>query len=142
METITIENDIKVFYVTAKSFPDGIMDANEKLHSLVPFTPGRKYFGISRPENGIIVYKAAVAEVNNGEAEKLNLEELVLEKGKYISLTINDYMKDIQSIGRAFKELLSYPGLDPQGYCVEWYLPAGKAGLDDKNVRCMIRLKE
>jgi hypothetical protein len=27
METITIDNDIKVFYTTAKSFPEGIMEA-------------------------------------------------------------------------------------------------------------------
>ena len=135
METITIDNDIKVFYITAKSFPDGIMDAHEKLHGLVPFSKERKYFGISRPENGVIIYKAAAEEINAGEAEKFNLETIVLKKGKYISLKIYDYIKDIQSIDRAFKELLSYPGLDPQGYCVEWYL-------NDKDVRCMIRLNE
>jgi len=135
METITIDNDIKVFYITAKSFPDGIQDAHEKLHSLTPFSAERKYFGISRPENGIIVYKAAAEEINPGEAAKLKLDTLVLKKGKYISLMINDYTKDIQSIGRAFKELLAYPGLDPRGYCVEWYLKG-------KDARCMVRLKQ
>ncbi len=135
METITIDNNIKVFYVTAKSFPDGIMEAHEKLHALVPFLTNRKYFGISRPENSAIVYKAASEEINPGEAEKLNLDTLVLKKGKYISLSINDYMKGIQSIDRAFKKLLLYPGLDPQGYCVEWYQ-------NGKDVKCMIRLKE
>ena len=135
METITIDNDIKVFYITATSFPDGIKGAHEKLHSLIPFSTERKYLGISRPENGVIVYRAVAEEINPGEAAKLKLNTLVLKKGKYISLMINDYMKDIQSIGRAFKELLAYPGLDPQGYCVEWYL-------SDKDVRCMIRLKQ
>jgi len=135
METITIDNDIKVFYMTAKSFPAGIMEAHEKLHSLVPFSTNRKYFGVSRPENGIIVYRAAAEEIKQGEAEELNLDTLVLKKGKYISLTINDYLKDIQSIDRAFKKLLSHPGIDPQGYCVEWYL-------DRKDVRCMVRLNE
>ncbi len=90
---------------------------------------------MSRPENGVIVYKAAAEEINKGEGEKLNCGTLVLKKGKYSCLTINDYMKDIQSIGRSFKELLSYPGLDPNGYCVEWYLT-------DKDVKCMIKLKE
>jgi predicted transcriptional regulator YdeE len=135
METITIDNDIKVFYVTAKSFPADIMESHEKLHSLIPFSANRRYFGVSRPEDGVIVYKAAAEEINPGEAEKLNLETLILKKGSYISLTINDYMKDIQSIDRAFKELLSNPGIDPQGYCVEWYLSG-------KDVRCMVRLKE
>ena len=135
METITLENDIKVFYITAKSFPDGIIDAHRKLHELVPFSTDRKYFGISRPENGTIVYKAATEETSQGEAEKLNCDTLILKKGKYICLTINDYMKDLQSIERAFKTLLSHPNLDPEGYCVEWYL-------NNKDVKCMIRLKE
>jgi hypothetical protein len=135
METITLDNDIKVFYITAKSFPDGIMAAHKKLHELVPFSTDRKYFGISRPENSVIIYKAAAEEINEGEAVKLNCDTLVLKKGKYICLTINDYIKDIQSIDRSFKKLLSYPGLDPNGYCVEWYL-------NDKDVKCMIRLKE
>jgi hypothetical protein len=135
METITLDHDIKVFYVTAKTFPGGIMDAHKKLHELVPFSTGRKYFGVSRPENGAIVYKAAAEEINQGEAEKLNCDALLLERGKYICLTINDYMKDIQSIDRSFKELLLYPGLDPKGYCVEWYF-------NDKDVKCLIRLNE
>ena len=81
------------------------------------------------------MYMAAAEEINPGESEKFNLDTLVLKKGKYISLTINDYMKDIQSIERAFKKLLANPEIDPQGYCVEWYLSG-------KDVRCMVRLKE
>ena len=135
METIAIDDDIKVFYVTAASFPDGIMAAHQKLHSLVPFSTDRRYFGISRPEKGVIVYRAAAEEVNPGEGEKFNLDTLVLKKGKYISLTINDYMKDISIIDKTFKKLLSNPDIDPQGYCVEWYL-------SQKDVRCMVRLKD
>ena len=136
METTTLDRDIKVFYVTAKSFPDGILEAHQKLHSLVPFSTDRKHFGISRPENGAgIVYRAAAEEIKEGEAEKLNCGTLILKKGNYLSLTINDYMKDIQSIDRSFKKLLSSPNLDPQGYCVEWYL-------NNKDVKCMIRLKD
>jgi len=135
METFTFENDIRVFYVTATSFPDGIKASHEKLHALVPFSASRRYFGISRPENGIIVYKAAAEEMETGEAGKLNCETMLLKKGQYICLSIHDYMKDLKSIERAFKELLEHPGIDPQGYCVEWYQ-------SDKDVKCMIRLDE
>ncbi len=136
METIFQEQDTKVFYVTATYFPDGIQVAHEKLHALVPFSTDRKYFGISRPENnGPIVYRAAAEEIKKGEAEKLNCDTLVLKKGKYISLTIHDYTKDIQSIAKAFQQLLSSPGLDLQGYCVEWYV-------NNQDVKCMIRLEE
>ncbi len=135
METITVDNDINVLYIKAASFPEGVLEAHKKLHALIPFSTDRKYFGISRPRNGVIVYKAAAEEINQGEAEKLNCATLVLSKGKYICLTVKDYRKDLQNIGRAFKALLSFPGLDPQGYCIEWYLT-------DEDVNCMIRLKE
>lgn len=135
METTTFSSDIAVFYVTAASFPDGILAAHQKLHAMIPFSTNRKYFGISRPENDVIVYRAAAEEIKPGEAEKLHCGMLVLKKGEYICLSITDYMKDVQSIQQAFDKLLSQPGLDPQGYCVEWYI-------NDKDVKCMVRLKQ
>ena len=41
-QTTTLEKDIKVFYVTATSFPQGIGEAAQKLHSLFPFSAERK----------------------------------------------------------------------------------------------------
>lgn len=136
METFTLDNDIKVFYITATSFPDGIMDAHQKLHVLVPFSTQRKYFGISRPENGHdIIYRAATEETYPGEAETYHCETLILKKGSYISTTLHDYMKDLSIIGRTFDELLTHPDIDPNGYCVEWYL-------NQQDVKCMIRLNQ
>lgn len=134
METIISDKDIKVFYVQATSFPDGVLAAHEKLHSMVPFSKERKYYGISRPENGHdINYKAATEETFQGEAEQYKCDTIILKKGKYVSITIRSFMDDAKSIGRAFEKLLSQPGLDPQGYCVEWYM-------NEKDVQCMIRL--
>ena len=135
METTMLDKDITVFYVTAGTFPSGIMEAHQKLHALVPFSPGRKYFGISRPENGIIVYKAAAEELEAGEGKKLGCENMVLKKGKYISVTIPDYQKNIESIGETFKTLLNQPGIDPKGYCIEWYI-------NPNDVKCMVRLEK
>ena len=42
-------------------------------------------------------------------------------------------MKDPQSIGNAFKELLKNPNLNPHGYCIEMY-----KDLHDKDVVCMV----
>lgn len=136
METSFLERDIKVFYVTADAFPQGVLAAHEKLHSMVPFSTQRAYFGISRPENGSgIVYKAATEETFHGEAEQYKCNTLILKKGKYLQIMVKNYMKDIPAIGKAFDKLREQPGLDPQGYCVEWYL-------NDKDVKCMIRLEK
>ena len=135
METITIDKDITVCYVTATSFPEGVLAAHQQLHAKIPFSTGRRYFGISRPESadGTIVYRAAAEELQPGEGDQYGLDTLVLKSGRYISITIHNYMQDLQSIGNAFNKLLK-EAIDPQGYCVELYL-------SDKDVRCMVRLK-
>ena len=134
MDTVIMDKDIKVFYLTAKSFPEGILQAHQKLHSKVPYSTQRKYFGISRPENGTITYKAAAEEIEPGEAEKYNCETFIIPKGQYINLMVKNYIRNLEQIGEAFKRLTSYPGIDPNGYCIEWYL-------NDKDVQCMIKLK-
>jgi predicted transcriptional regulator YdeE len=135
MENYVLENDITVFCITATSFPAGVMAAHKELHSLVPFSTERKYFGISRAnEKGEIIYKAAAEELIKGELEKHGLEKVVLKKGNYLSAEIHDYMKDLPSIGKTFQEMISQPTIDPQGWCVEWYL-------SQEDVRCMVRLK-
>jgi len=134
MEKFTIEEDIKVFCEPAKSFPGGIIEAHKELHSIITSSAERRYFGISRPDaKGIIIYDAAAEEIYQGEAEELGCEKFVIQSGQYISLLIEDYVNDITTIAKAFQLLISYPGIDPEGYCIEWYL-------NEKDVRCMVRL--
>ncbi|ELR73271.1 hypothetical protein C900_04782 [Fulvivirga imtechensis AK7] len=136
METFILEKDIKVLYVEATSFPDGIMEAHEKLHDLVPFDINRRYFGISRPENGTIVYKAAAEVTFSGEAEELNCDTMTVKKGRYISSTVRNFKQEPHKIEKAFQKLLMHDNLDLKGYCVEWYMN------DEDIVKCMIKLKD
>lgn len=132
MEMIVIELDIKVLYVTAASFPEGIQGAHERLHEIIPYSKERRYFGLSRPENGVIVYRAAAEQFE--QEQDFNCEALIIKKGKYRSITVANYKNDPQKITKAFNELISYPDIDPNGYCVEWYQ-------GDEDLKCMVRLK-
>lgn len=137
MEEINLTKDITVMCVTAASFPKGVIAAYTKLHLLVPEPDKRKYFGFSHPDKtGEIIYKACTEELTPGEGEKLGLETLVIKRGKFASIFIKDHMKDASAIGNAFKKLLTHPQLDPQGYCLEWYI-----NFTDGDVRCMVPLK-
>ncbi|MGG9971819.1 hypothetical protein ACQ33O_08520 [Ferruginibacter sp. SUN002] len=134
MTIFNLETDIEVYCITAKSFPDGVLEAHQALHALIPYTTDRKYFGISYPEKpGSIIYKAAANELISGELSKHDLEKFIVKKGKYNCILINDFMQNIPAIGTAFQKLISQPDIDPNGCCVEWYL-------SDKDVRCMVRL--
>lgn len=134
MDSFILGEDIKVMCITATSFPDGIERAHIQLHAMLTEKERRRFFGVSwRTENGDILYKAAADEMDAGEAEKLGLETFTIKKGPYNSFYIKDFMQDVGSIKRAFKLLLSQHEVDPDGYCLEWYI-----GEDD--VKCMVPL--
>ncbi len=135
IEIIKIDNDIRVYYVTASDFPDGILEAHQSLHSSIHYTDQRRYFGISRPENHTIVYRAAAEVLAEDEAEGKALETMIIKKGSYSCIDLPNYTEDFEGIGSAFQRLITLPDIDPQGYCIEWYL-------NDKDVKCMIRMEE
>ena|SRR5215210_4175028 len=134
MEKYNLPNDFKVFCVTAKSFPDGIKEAWEKLHKMLPTTEGRTFYGISYGDGkGGIIYQAAVTESFEGEAEKYGCESFTIKKGEYLTEPITDYMKNIETIGTTFQRLLADPRLDSNSYCLEWYK-------NDREMFCMVKI--
>jgi predicted transcriptional regulator YdeE len=134
MELFGIENNIPVICVTATSFPGGVKEAFNTLNNKITGKEGRTEYGISYMDNnGQIIYKAAVNELEKGEAEKLGMESFTIRKGTYLSETVKDFMENIPAIGETFRNLLKDPRLDRNGYCVEIYF-------NEKDVRCMVTL--
>ncbi|MGB4843259.1 MAG: hypothetical protein WBP16_02205 [Ferruginibacter sp.] len=135
MVTYRLEEDIKVYYITAPSFPDCVLETHQKMHSLVTYNPGRKSFGISYPvKTGKIIYKVAAEELENGELEKHGLEEMIIPKGDYLFIDIKEFTKNVPAISKAFDKLIHDVRIDPNGFCVEWYL-------DMDTCRCMVKTK-
>jgi hypothetical protein len=136
MENFNLEKDIKVFYITAKSFPYGIGEAHQKLKALLPHTEGRQFYGISYLNNGEgIQYKAAVAEAFAGEGGSYDCATFMIKKGSYLRETLIDWQKEDGVVEKTFKQLLSHPRLDKNGYCLEVYL-------SENDMRCMVKLQD
>lgn len=134
MQEFIVDNDIPVLCVATKTFPAGIMEAFNKLHSIVPYADKRDSYGISRGSKDGVIYKAAAEQLKEGEAEQYGCESFVIKKGTYTSTILNDWKKDEMAIARTFQALLTNPDIDPDGACIEKYMG------DD--VQCMIRLKD
>ena len=135
METVQLASDIQLFCVTAKSFPDGVLEAHQTLHALFPYNNKRKYFGISWPDkSGNIIYKAAAEELVTGELANHNLETKTIPGGNYLFIDVPDLMKNIPEIGKAFDKLIHDERIDPNGFCIEWYLTQDLC-------RCMVKTK-
>jgi len=134
MEKYKIEQDIKLFYVQADSFPLGVGGAFKKLNELIGHKKRRLLYGISFPDGaGNFVYRAAVEETFPGEAEKAGCPIFTVRKGDYISAYLSDWKKDESIIGQTFQGLLRDPSIDKQGYCLEIYP-------NEKDVQCLVPL--
>jgi len=130
MDNYTFQKDVPTYCVTAESFPEGIAAAHHKLQGALPHNDRRDYFGISwRDKTGKIVYKAA-AQIMEGESMP-DLETFVIKNGPYNAFYIYDYRKNPDSIGDAFELLLKQHEVDPNGYCLEWYI-------NENDVKCMV----
>jgi hypothetical protein len=136
IENFVLNSDVKVLCVTAKSFPNGIVEAFQTLENLDPSICERPFYGISfQNREGKIIYKAAVAEEFEGEGSRYGCETFVIGRGEYQTITIYDFMENIDVIPKAFQKLLEDPRLDLNFPCVEWYKSS-------KEVMCMVRINQ
>ncbi len=136
MDSFNLSEDIKVMYIPATHFPEGVERAHIQLHAMFTEKSGRRFFGISCPDkDGEIIYKAAADEMESGEAERLGLKTFVIKKGNFHSFFIKDFMQDVGNIREAFKILLAQNDVDPNGYCLEWYI-------GDADVKCMVPIDQ
>ena len=133
MELIEQTHDLTILYVTASSFPDGIMDAFRALERKLSETGDRIFYGLSKPNNkGVIVYKAGALQTKEDEAKRLELESIVVPKGLYLSQEVKNWKKKPEMIGNVFQKMIHDPRLDPSTYCVERY--------EGEDVVCMVRI--
>lgn len=135
MELIARTEPTTVYCNTAASFPDGVLKAHQLLHQIYPSAEGRQYFGISRPENGTIIYKAAVSLAPGEKPVTDKFEKFVIRKGLFLSSTIQNFMDNVTSIQKTFEYLLRDPRVDFEGYCLEEYP-------NEKDMICMVTLDE
>lgn len=135
MDSFILDENIPVMYVNADRFPEGIESAFETLHRTIPQRENRRYFGISRPENGVIQYRAAAEIFIDEDAASLGLSSMRIKGGSYNTYYIKDYREKTEAIGECFQLLLGQAEVDPDGYCVEWYI-----GPND--VKCMVRCND
>ena len=133
MEKYTFQNDLKVFGVQVKTFPNGIGEAFDGLVKMLPGGFDRSYYGISYMSNdGAMVYIAAAIEKQEGEAEKYNCERYIIEKGEYLAITVNDWRSKTDCIKDVFHEIIKDNRIDKTRPAIEWYK-------DEKEMICMVK---
>jgi hypothetical protein len=133
MEQLTIDNDLKVFGIEVKTFPAGIDEAFRELIRKTGDLPGaRNYYGVSSMKDARIIYKAVAEQKFNDEAEKLNFEKSIIEKGAYLFTTLKNWRTQTNCIKDIFHEMMNNDRTDKTKPCVEWYK-------NDEEMLCLVK---
>ena len=132
MEDYLFENDIVIACKRASHFPEGVAEAFETLHAIIPFSTDRKFMSFSWMTCEKEIIYLAGAEIYDGESFP-SLENITLKKGKYRGKVIKNFIDKIPQLGQLFQELCRDPDLDKEGYCVEWYF-------NETDVKCHVKL--
>jgi hypothetical protein len=136
METYNLKNDLKIFGKEVTTFPLGIKEAFSALVDMIPDGFKRSYYGLSYTnENRKIIYMATAEEKYGGEAEEYNCEQYTVEKGEYLAVTINDWLKKVDCIKDVFHGMMEDDRADKTKPVVEWYKT-------ETEMLCLVKMKE
>jgi hypothetical protein len=133
MEIYNLKNDIRVFGMQVKNFPNGVGEAFHDLIKLFPADDKRSYYGIfSMAQGGNMIYHATAEETYRGEAEKYKCERLTIEKGQYLTEPLRDWRKNTDCIKDVFMKMNTDSRVDHTKPGIEWYK-------NDDEMLCMLK---
>jgi len=136
METYDLKKDLKVFGKEVKTFPQAVKEAFSSLLNMIPDGFKRSYYGLSyMDDKGKMVYIATAEEKDEGEAEKYNCERYTVEKGEYLAVTLDDWLKKVDCIKDIFHEMMEDDRADITRPVVEWYKT-------ETEMLCLVRMKQ
>jgi len=136
METYNLKNDLKVFGKEVTTFPLGVKEAFGSLLNMIPDGFKRSYYGLSyMDEKGKIIYMATAEQKHEGEAERYNCKRYVIEKGEYLAVTIDNWLKKIDCIKDIFHDMMEDDRADKTKPVVEWYKT-------EAEMLCLVKMKE
>lgn len=130
------EASLTLIVEKADDFGKGIAESFVRLADKLN-TPGqrRECYGIITKENGNLEYYAAFTELYEKEAEDKKLPKRILESGKYVSIVIHEWNKNLLHIGPTFDQILKSGLADANKPCIEFYK-------SEQELVCMVQAKQ
>jgi hypothetical protein len=136
MEEFYIEKDICLVYELANDFESDIAASFLRLAEKIK-NDGKKRdcYGIVISEKNVMQYRAAYTESNSGEGIALRIPTIVIPRGNYYSIRMEDWSKKLLQIGPTFDQLLQSGKVDLKSPCIEYYKT-------ERELICMIKSSE
>jgi hypothetical protein len=121
IKTILLKNDIPVFGIRVRHFPEQIGDAFGQLVTRIDDQINRTYYGICGKGGEGLIYWAAAEELTPGEADRYHCEATQVQRGLYLSVKITAWREKIPAIQQVFLRMKEDPRADQTKPIVEWY---------------------
>lgn len=134
MEIYHLPHNITVFGNTVEAFPAGVGEAFDSLINTLPGDNNRLYYGLSWCTGNDITYVAAAEEKTAGEARQYGYETFTIEKGTYLSVTVQDWQNKTACIKDVFHEIMLDERADDKTPAIEIYK-------NDKEMICLVAVK-
>lgn len=113
--------DLKLMYVEALTFPNGITEAWNKLEQILKSLKGRKFYGSSQCINVKMEYRACVIPLDDDEPKILGLETFIISASNYAVKKLKNWAKQLQLIPEIFDELSSKHTVKKGSPFLEYY---------------------
>lgn len=127
--SLVSRDETAVIAVEAASFPDGISEAWKRLETLYPPRKGRRFYGLTRFENGELRYFAAVVPPIEQEAVPTGFVRLTVQSGLYARVKLEGWTERTGEFSNVFDYLMECFEFSPGGYSVEFYRSQREAHL-------------
>ena len=119
--TLVSREETAVIAVEAATFPDDIGEAWKRLEALYPPRKGRRFYGLTRFDEGELRYFAAVVPPTPEADAPAGFVRLTMQGGLYARVKLEGWPERTGEFAQVFDYLMERFELSPGGYSVEFY---------------------
>lgn len=119
--TLVKRSPVRLSVCRAEAFPSGIRAAWQRLEERVGTLRGRKFYGLTLPEEGQLVYYAGVEPLDAEEVRALGFPTLTIEGGRFARVKLDDWSEHTAEIGPIFDYLMQTYPMQPGAPTIEFY---------------------
>lgn len=122
IESYEVKEEVSLVYEISYDFAQDIPASFLRLaERLKNNGQERECYGIVLKEKGEMQYRATYTELYSGEGSALGIPTMVIPKGRYESIQMEDWSQKLMQIGPTFDQILKSGKVDIESPCIEYY---------------------
>lgn len=117
----SLDSSIKLMCLKSPDGPHSAEDTFRRLENHLSSMRKRKFYGLTRLEEGNLTYLACVNMEGGADRDFVEGQKVTLEKGKYEREKISDWKKNLGQIPAVIDRVAAESSVDSERYVIEFY---------------------